>query len=104
VRLHPPGNVVMVPVKERPQEPRMVEEETSKDDHPLTDKEQYDLALENVALAFSEFPYWALQTHQMHNPAAARMLNNISHQLSDYEQDQQSNHDGADSSEEEFYD
>ncbi len=83
-----PGNAVMVPVEERPQEPKMAEEETSEDDCPLTAKEQYDLALENVALSFSEFLYWALQTHRTHNPAATRMLNNISHQLSDYEQDQ----------------
>ncbi len=104
VRPHPPRKAVMAPVEERPQELRMAEGEMSKDNRPLTDEEQYDLALENVALAFSEFLYWALQTHQMRNPAVARMLNNISHQLSDYEQDQQSNPDGADSSEEEFYD
>jgi len=40
----------------------MAEEEMSKDDHPLTKDEQYDQALENIALAFSEFLYWALQT------------------------------------------
>jgi len=78
----------MAPVKERPQEPRMAEEDTSKDDRPLTDEEHYELALENVALAFSEFLYWALQTCQMCNSAAARTLSNISQQLSDYEQEQ----------------
>jgi len=62
VQPHPPRNVFMVPVKERPQEPRMAEEDTSKDDCPLMDEEHYELALENVALAFSEFLYWALQT------------------------------------------
>jgi len=62
VRPHPPRNAVVAPVEERPQEPRMAEEDTSNDDHPLTDKEHYELALENVALAFSEFLYWALQT------------------------------------------
>jgi len=40
----------------------------------------------------------------MRNSAAARTLSNISQQLSDYEQDQQHNDDGANSSEEEFYD
>jgi len=78
----------MAPVMERPQEPKMAEEETSEDDCPLTAKEQYDLALENIALAFSEFLYWALQTHRTHNPVAVRTLSNISCQLSDYEQDQ----------------
>jgi len=55
-------NLVMMPVSERPQEPMMAEEETGKDDLPLTEEEQYDHALENVALAFTEFLYVALQT------------------------------------------
>jgi len=93
-----------MPVGERPQEPMMAEEEMSKDNHPLTEDEQYDQALENVALAFSKFLYcWALQTGQMRTCGVARVLHNISHQLNEHVREQRHNQDGANSSEEEFY-
>jgi len=81
----PAGNAVMAPVAERPQEPEVASDETSDEDRPLTAKEQYEWTLESLALAFSEFLYWALQTRQTNSPAAARMLSNIACQLSDYE-------------------
>ncbi len=96
------GNAAMPPVAERPQDPEVASDETSDEDCPLTAEEQYERTLENLALAFSEFLYLALQTHRTNSPAAARMLSNIARQLSDYEQEQRSDVDGADSSEEEF--
>jgi len=98
----PAGDAAVAPVAERPPDPDVANDETSDDDRPLTAEEQYERTLENLALAFSEFLYWALQTRRTTSPAAARMLSNIARQLSDYERDLRSDGDGADSSEEEF--
>ena len=98
----PAGDAAVAPVAERPPDPDVANDETSDDDRPLTAEEQYERTLENLALAFSEFLYWALQTRRTTSPAAARTLGNIARQLSDYERDLRSDGDGADSSEEEF--
>jgi len=85
---HPARDAVMAPVADRPQDPEVATEETSDNDCPLTAEEQYERTLENLALAFSEFLYWVLQTHRTNSPAVARTLSNISRQLSNYEWDQ----------------
>jgi len=93
--------LVMVPGGERPQELMMLEEDASKDNHPLTDEEWYDLALENTALAFTEFLYAAMLTSQVHTCGAAMAIHHISCHLN--EQCRPSDHDGANSSDEEHY-
>jgi len=61
------------------QVPVAAEEETDKEDCPLTAEEQYDCALGNVALAFSEFLYWAMQMGRSRTRGATQTLMDISH-------------------------
>jgi len=69
----------------------LAENEDSNEDQLLTPEEQYDCALECVALAFSEFLYWAMITGWSRSHGAMRTLTNISWFLSD--QDETSNSD-----------
>ena len=78
-----PRSPGFVAVSEERRAPRMAEMETSEDERPLTDEEEYERALENVAVAFSEFLYRALRTGRGQGRGVVRALSSISQQLAE---------------------
>ena len=71
-------NPAVAPHAEEVPDPEMAEEDTSSDDCPLTSKEQYQHALRDVALAFSDFLYWVMQTEWGHMAVVVNTLTLIS--------------------------
>ncbi len=73
-----PRNPAVATHAEEVPDPEIAEEDTSSDDHPLTSEEQYQCALRDVALAFSDFLYWAMQTERGHMAVVVNTLTRIS--------------------------
>jgi len=85
----PRNPAVAPPVSEVP-DPEIAEDDTSDDDRPLTSKEQYQRALRDVALAFSDFLYWAMLTERGCSPIVMDTMTRISRLLSESGEEEES--------------
>jgi len=68
----------------------MAEEDASSDDRPLTSEEQYQCTLREVALAFLDFLYWAMQTEWGRTAVVVNTLTRISRLLSESGEEEES--------------
>ena len=72
-------------------DPETAEDDTSDDDRPLTSEEQYQHSLRDVALAFSDFLYWAMLTERGRSPVVMDTITRISRLMSESGEEEESN-------------
>ncbi len=85
-----PRNPAVAPLAEEVPDPEIAEDDTSNDNHPLTNEEQYQRALREVALAFSDFLYWAMLTEWGRSLVVVNTITRISQLLSESGEEEES--------------